>query len=235
MGLSVRALACCGAVAFGMTSVAAYAQPGAPVRVDIAAQELSTALTRFGRQTGREIVFSPEVVRGKRASPVKGDLPVDRALDQLLQGTGLIARRTAQGAIVVENGASSSAPTAPLAAAEPPAGEDIVVTGFRQSLRTSLLQKRNADRVQEVLAAEDIGKLPEASIAEALARLPGLATNRDRGNGTQISIRGLGPNLVNTLLNGREIVSAEASRTPRASRCPLGVSATPRPRRSTRG
>ena len=220
MGLSVRALACCGAVAFGMTSVAAYAQPGAPVRVDIAAQELSTALTRFGRQTGREIVFSPEVVRGKRASPVKGDLPVDRALDQLLQGTGLIARRTAQGAIVVENGASSSAQTAPLAAAEPPAGEDIVVTGFRQSLRTSLLQKRNADRVQEVLAAEDIGKLPEASIAEALARLPGLATNRDRGNGTQISIRGLGPNLVNTLLNGREIVSAEASRNVRYEQYP---------------
>lgn len=97
---------------------------------------------------------------------------------------------------------------------------DIVVTGFRQSLRTAINQKRNADRVQEVLAAEDIGKLPEASIAEALARLPGLATNRDRGNGTQISIRGLGPNLVNTLLNGREIVSAEASRNVRYEQYP---------------
>jgi iron complex outermembrane receptor protein len=91
-------------------------------------------------------------------------------------------------------------------------GDDIVVTGYRQSLRTAINQKRNADRVQEVLSAEDIGKLPEASIAESLARLPGLATNRDRGNGTQVSIRGLGPNLVNTLLNGREIVSAEANR-----------------------
>lgn len=89
---------------------------------------------------------------------------------------------------------------------------DIVVTGYRESLRTALQSKRNADRVQETLSAEDIGKLPEASIAESLARLPGLATNRDRGNGTQISIRGLGPNLVNTLLNGREIVSAEANR-----------------------
>jgi TonB-dependent receptor len=97
---------------------------------------------------------------------------------------------------------------------------DIVVTGFRQSLRTAINQKRNADRVQEVLAAEDIGKLPEASIAEALARLPGLATNRDRGNGTQISIRGLGPNLVNTLLNGREIVSAEANRNIRYEQYP---------------
>ncbi|MBD8548725.1 TonB-dependent receptor [Sphingomonas sp. CFBP 8760] len=100
------------------------------------------------------------------------------------------------------------------------AGDDIVVTGFRQSLRTAINQKRNADRVQEVLSAEDLGKLPEASIAESLARLPGLATNRDRGNGTQISIRGLGPDLVNTLLNGREVVSAEANRNIRYEQFP---------------
>jgi len=98
--------------------------------------------------------------------------------------------------------------------------DEIVVTGYRQSLRTSINAKRAADRVQEVLAAEDIGKLPEASIAESLARLPGLATNRDRGNGTAISIRGMGPNLVNTLLNGREIVSAEASRNVRYEQYP---------------
>lgn len=97
---------------------------------------------------------------------------------------------------------------------------DIVVTGFRQSLRESIEAKRVADRVQEVLAAEDLGKLPEASIAESLARLPGLATNRDRGNGTQISIRGMGPQLVNTLLNGREIVSSEPSRNIRYEQYP---------------
>lgn len=100
------------------------------------------------------------------------------------------------------------------------ADDAIVVTGFRQSLRTAINEKRNADRVVESLAAEDLGKLPEASIAEALARLPGLTTNRDRGNGTQISIRGMGPNLVNTLLNGREIVSAEGSRNIRYEQFP---------------
>ncbi|MEG3089773.1 TonB-dependent receptor [Sphingomonas sp. PB4P5] len=94
------------------------------------------------------------------------------------------------------------------------------MTGYRQSLRTAINEKRNADRVQEVLSAEDIGKLPEASIAESLARLPGLATNRDRGNGTQVSIRGMGPALVNTLLNGREIVSSEPSRNIRYEQYP---------------
>lgn len=98
--------------------------------------------------------------------------------------------------------------------------DEIVVSGFRASLRSALSGKRNADRVQEVLSAEDLGKLPEASIAESLARLPGVTTNRDRGNGTQITVRGMGPNLVNTLLNGREIVSAEGSRNIRYEQFP---------------
>lgn len=101
-----------------------------------------------------------------------------------------------------------------------PQAEEIIVSGYRQSLRTAIAAKRNANRVVEELAAEDLGKLPEASIAEALARLPGLTTNRDRGNGTQISIRGMGPNLVNTLLNGREIASAEGSRNIRYEQFP---------------
>ena len=67
---------------------------------------------------------------------------------------------------------------------------------------------------------ERAGLLPEASIAESLARLPGVTTNRDRGNGTAISIRGMGPNLVNTLLNGREVASAEASRNVRYEQYP---------------
>ncbi|UYY78488.1 TonB-dependent receptor [Sphingomonas sp. R1] len=120
-------------------------------------------------------------------------------------------------ALAQEQAAAESATAAPQDDTQP---NDIIVTGYRQSLRTSLAAKRNADRVVEELAAEDLGKLPEASIAESLARLPGLATNRDRGNGTQISIRGMGPNLVNTLLNGREIASAEGSRNIRYEQFP---------------
>ncbi|HET8611485.1 MAG TPA: TonB-dependent receptor [Sphingomonas sp.] len=89
------------------------------------------------------------------------------------------------------------------------------MTGIRQSLRTAIEKKKDAPQVVEVLSSEDIGKLPDASIGEALGRLPGLATNRDRGNVTSISIRGMGPELVNTLLNGREIVTAEANRNVR--------------------
>ncbi|KQM66283.1 TonB-dependent receptor [Sphingomonas sp. Leaf16] len=200
---------------------------------EIPAQAAETAIAALARQAGIQIIAARSFSRGKRTNAVRGVMTADAALSRLLEGTGLRAQRNGPQTYVVL-GASPYKPAAltqvtdatdsGTAQAGTDGGEetggDIVVTGIRQSLRTSINQKRNADRVQEVLAAEDIGKLPEASIAESLARLPGLATNRDRGNGTQISIRGLGPNLVNTLLNGREIVSAEASRNVRYEQYP---------------
>ncbi len=66
----------------------------------------------------------------------------------------------------------------------------------------------------EAISAEDIGKLPDTTIAESLARLPGLTTQRDKNvcNATTISIRGLGPDFNGYLLNGREQTSTGDSR-----------------------
>src|SRR5690606_17172427 len=64
----------------------------------------------------------------------------------------------------------------------------------------------------EVVTAEDIGKLPDVSIAESLARLPGLTAQRLDGRGQVISIRGLAPDFTTALLNGREQVSAGDNR-----------------------
>ena len=65
----------------------------------------------------------------------------------------------------------------------------------------------------EAISAEDIGKLPDTTIAESLARLPGVTTQRDRnGNATNVSIRGLGPDFNGYLLNGREQTSTGDSR-----------------------
>ncbi len=92
-------------------------------------------------------------------------------------------------------------------------GEDaIVVTGIRSSIQTSLDAKKKATSIVEVIAAEDIGLLPDQSIADTLARLPGVTAQRVRGRSQQISIRGLGPDFSLALLNGREIVSAGNNR-----------------------
>lgn len=90
--------------------------------------------------------------------------------------------------------------------------EEIVVTGIRGSIANSVNQKRQNTSIVEVVTAEDIGKLPDMSIAESLSRLPGLATQRLDGRANVVSIRGLAPDFTTTLLNGREQVSANNNR-----------------------
>lgn len=87
--------------------------------------------------------------------------------------------------------------------------ETVVVSGIRQSLRDSLVMKQNSELVSEAISTKDIGQLPDVTIAEELNRLPGVNTQRDRGNASQASIRGLGPRFVFGLVNGREIASSE--------------------------
>jgi iron complex outermembrane receptor protein len=90
--------------------------------------------------------------------------------------------------------------------------DEIVVTGFRASLIDSINTKRTSTSIVEAISAEDIGKLPDSSIAEALARLPGLAGQRLDGRTSSISIRGLGENFSTATLNGREQVSISDNR-----------------------
>ena len=85
--------------------------------------------------------------------------------------------------------------------------EVIQVTGFRKSLVESINLKRYSSNVVEAISAEDIGKLPDSSIAESIARLPGLAAQRIDGRASKVSIRGFGENESGTTLNGREQVS----------------------------
>lgn len=89
---------------------------------------------------------------------------------------------------------------------------DIVVTGIRAGLRTSLGIKRAETSIVEAVSAEDIGKLPDQSIAESIARLPGVAAQRIEGRAQVISIRGLPPDFTTTLLNGRQQASSGDNR-----------------------
>ncbi len=99
--------------------------------------------------------------------------------------------------------------------------DEVVVTGkFAQSLQSAMEVKRNSATVVEAISAEDIGQLPDVSISDSLKRLPGLAQDRDRGNGSQISIRGMGGMLGFTTLNGREVAILEETRNIRYDQFP---------------
>lgn len=90
--------------------------------------------------------------------------------------------------------------------------EEVVVTGFRESIQNSIAVKRDSSSIVEVVSAEDIGKLPDSSIAEAIARLPGLAAQRLDGRASRVTIRGFGENESVTTFNGREQVSISDNR-----------------------
>ncbi len=81
--------------------------------------------------------------------------------------------------------------------------EEIVVTGIRGSLKRSMDLKRSANQVVDAVAAEDVGKFPDANIAESLQRITGVAIDRSGGEGQFITVRGLGPEFNTVLLNGR--------------------------------
>lgn len=98
------------------------------------------------------------------------------------------------------------------AAAEP---QTVIVTGVRAALEQSLRQKRSADAVVEVVTAEDIGKMPDKNVADAIQRLPGVNTQSSAGGeggfgeNDRVSLRGTSPSLQQTLFNGHAISTGD--------------------------
>ena len=87
--------------------------------------------------------------------------------------------------------------------------EVIEVRGFRRSLIESLNTKRYSDTVVEAVSADDMGALPDVSIADAIARLPGVTAVRSGGQSSELNIRGMSGGFVFATLNGREVVTDE--------------------------
>ncbi len=88
----------------------------------------------------------------------------------------------------------------------------VTVTGIRGAIERAIDVKQEASNIVEAVTAEDIGKLPDMSIADSLARLPGLTAQRVRGRATDINIRGLSGDFHTTTLNGRQQVSMGVNR-----------------------
>ncbi|WP_294332547.1 TonB-dependent receptor [uncultured Sphingomonas sp.] len=86
------------------------------------------------------------------------------------------------------------------------APQDIVVTGYRASLEQARDLKRKSAIIQDSIAADDIAAFPDLNLAEAIQRLPGVAINREAGEGRRISLRGLGPDFTRVQLNGMEVL-----------------------------
>jgi len=83
--------------------------------------------------------------------------------------------------------------------------EEIVTTGIRGSLTRSMDVKRTSNGVVDAISAEDIGKFPDANLAESLQRITGVSIDRQRGEGSQVTVRGFGPEYNLVTVNGRQM------------------------------
>ena len=88
--------------------------------------------------------------------------------------------------------------------------EEMVITGIRGSLTNSMDLKRDADGIVDAITAEDIGKFPDANLAESLQRITGVSIDRQNNEGAQITVRGFGPSFNLVTLNGRQMPVASS-------------------------
>ncbi len=122
----------------------------------------------------------------------------------------LFKRKLMVNSIAIVLGSSLATPLYAAESEDSDAEEEnvVVITGIQATLKRNLLEKREAESIIDVITAGDIGQFPDKNIAETLQRVPGLTINRGfAGEGNEVSIRGVDPELTQTLVNGQFVAS----------------------------
>ncbi|HVI58162.1 MAG TPA: TonB-dependent receptor [Luteimonas sp.] len=207
-----------------LLALSAHAQAEPAAQIDIPASDLVTALDSLARQSGTQLIYRPDQLRGARTRGVRGNLPADAALDRLLQGTGYVPHRDPSGAVLIVKGdapAPAPRPAAPQPApaqddppaqAEPPTTElqTIQVTGSRipraQVEGPAPVTVMTADEIR----ASGFASVPD--VLRAMTQNGGETQSQQSFSGgdfspgaQQVDLRGLGPNHTLVLVNGRRI------------------------------
>src|SRR5210317_691288 len=116
----------------------------------------------------------------------------------------IFSRTPLATAVAVAVGTAFAAPTVSFAQEEEVI-EEIITTGIRSSLNRAMDIKRSETGVVDAISAEDIGKFPDANLAESLQRITGVSIDRQRGEGSQVTVRGFGPEYNLVTVNGRQM------------------------------
>ena len=171
---------------------------------------LGESLNRLAAERDVVILFPPDLVANRPGRTAPRFVSTRRALELLLAGASVQVREPRRGVFVLERATPApravAEPAAPTPTPTPTEVEPVTVTAiYAASLDRSLDLKRSADHGIDAISAEDIARLPAGNAAEALQLVPGVSLERHRGIGLYVSVRGLGPQFQNVLLNGRPI------------------------------
>ena len=159
-----------------------------------AAQTAATGAVAQTAETGVIAQASPGVAATQASAPV----PSGNATS----GSPLLAQNVSPPT----GGTEETNPSNPV-----PVLQEVVVSGFRESLAKATTAKKDAIGFTDSIYSEDIGKFADNNIAESFNRIPGITIVRDiTGQGVNIAIRGLGPNFTKVLLNGAPVAVASS-------------------------
>src|SRR6185312_3161080 len=170
---------------------------------DIPSEPLSAALRDYARVSGQQIIFTDDLVAGKRAAALHGTYSADDALAHLLTGTTLVVDRASNGAIMVR---SKNAEAASNEGAASPDIETVTVTGSRIPLTT----KQGAQEVR-TYTRQRIEKSGQGTVADFLSTLPEVSVSSidssigNYADQTTVQLHGLPMGTTLVLLNGRRV------------------------------
>lgn len=218
-------------VALGYMAPEALASEG-KYQFDIPENDAARSLQLLAQQSNTPLLFSHSDINGLQGNTVKGYFSIREALAILLKGsrfsgkfnqngvltivevetqegdTGMKLQKKPLAALVAILAGATSVATVAEEQPKDDITEEIIVKGIRGSLAKALSIKENSTGFVDAISAEDVGKLPDQNVAEALQRVTGVAIQRSRGEGDFVSIRGLGPDFVRGTVNGRSLLNA---------------------------
>ncbi|HEU4992767.1 MAG TPA: TonB-dependent receptor [Luteimonas sp.] len=208
-------------------ALAAQAQTASRARIDIPAGDLATALGELARQSGAQVIFRADQMRGLHTSGVQGELTTDEALQRVLAGSGFAARRDSSGALVIVK--QAAAPAAPAPAQRPASPPQASQSAPDDAAAPAPTQLETVEVVgSRIRRAEVEGPAPITVITAAEIQAAGFTTvpevmrsmTQNSGEtqsqqsssagdfspgGEEVDLRGLGPNHTLVLVNGRRI------------------------------
>ncbi|MDE8650188.1 TonB-dependent receptor [Novosphingobium album (ex Liu et al. 2023)] len=187
-----------------IVAAALFAAPASAeaIKFVIPEQAAAASIPAFARAANLQILVAAPDLRGVRTNGVVGNFERRPALEMLIRGTGLKIATWKDTVVTLSREGQQASDEA----AGNVADDEIVVNGFLRSIGEARDLKRKSNTIKDVIVAEDMAKFPELNLAESLQRVPGVAINREAGEGRRITLRGLGPDYTRVQLNGMEVL-----------------------------
>jgi len=199
-------------------------------------QRADVSLNQIAEQANITLIFPFETMLLKKANAIDGVYTAENALAKALYGTGfnivprndghisiipkpnegeqIIQLHNEIAALVMQTVALNSGTSSAITQeASVPLLEEIIATGIRGSIKQGLIKKEIANSIVDGAFAEELGKFPDANVAESLQRITGLAITRSRGGeGQFVTVRGLGEEFNAVTYNGRILATENQGR-----------------------